>query len=27
VMPWWKWRLSEEQSKNVLEYVRTLLRK
>lgn len=24
VMPAWKWRLSEEQSKNVLAYVRTL---
>jgi len=27
VMPSWKWRLSEEQSKNVLAYVRTLRRK
>lgn len=27
VMPSWKWRLSEEQSKNVLAYVRTLKRK
>ena len=27
VMPAWKWRLSEEQSRNVLAYVRTLKRK
>jgi len=27
VMPAWKWRLSEEQSKSVLAYIRTLQRK